>query len=141
MENPTEPAGALARLDGFAVAISTLCLLHCLALPVALTLLPALGTTWLADERLHLWLLLFVLPSSSVALGLGCRRHRSIAVAGRGAAGLTLLAATALLVGPAWGEAAERILTAVAACLVASAHVGNYRLCRRAACTHDADHD
>lgn len=124
------------RLDGFAITASALCLVHCLALPVALTVIPALGASWVADERLHLWLLALVLPSSALALGLGCRRHRSLAVAGTGLAGLALLAAAALAAGPLWGAAAERGLTVIAATLVAAAHIGNFRLCRRDRCRH-----
>lgn len=125
------------QLDKFAVTASALCLVHCLLVPAALTVIPALGATWVADERLHLWLLALVLPSSGLALSLGCRQHRSHAVAGTGLAGLVLLTAAALAAGPLWGGAAERALTVVAATLLAAAHVGNFRLCRQVRCRHE----
>ena len=62
-------------LDGAAVALSALCLIHCLALPIVVAGLPFLAQ--FAEGHLHLQMLVVVLPLSVVALGLGYRRHRS----------------------------------------------------------------
>jgi hypothetical protein len=122
-----------ARLDGVAVTLSSLCVLHCLALPVLLALLPALGATVLAGEDFHRWLLLAVVPTSALALTLGCCRHRAWQVAVLGAAGLLPMFAAAFGADRlALDELGERVLTVSGALLVASAHLLNYRRCRGA---------
>ena len=66
----------IAVLDRFSIGFSTLCLLHCLAVPVLVSVLPVFATFAFADERFHLALVVLVVPTSIVALGLGCRLHR-----------------------------------------------------------------
>ena len=61
---------------------------HCLALPVAIVMMPALSADVFADEYFHLLLLYLVLPTSVIALGLGCRRHRLFKMMVWGGAGL-----------------------------------------------------
>jgi MerC mercury resistance protein len=75
-------------------------------------------------------------PSSVVALTLGCRRHRDVWVLGLGTAGLGLL-----VVGVALGhvEYWERPMTLGATALIVMAHARNYRLCRRDGCDHEPD--
>jgi hypothetical protein len=116
----TQPA-----LDGLALTLSGLCLLHCLAVPVAL------GLSLLADERLHLWMLLVVLPTSLLAVSLGCRRHGQWRLAAWATAGLVLMTAAAgggaLQALP---ELGERLLTSAGSLLLAACHIRNYRACR-----------
>ena len=54
-------------LDGVAVGLSALCLIHCLALPVIVAGLPFLAQ--FADGHLHAQMLLIVLPLSIIASG------------------------------------------------------------------------
>ena len=62
----------LGRLDSLGVLLSGICIVHCLALPLLLALLPFLGGSLLGGHSFHEYLLLAVLPVSLVALGLGC---------------------------------------------------------------------
>ncbi|RJG51378.1 MerC domain-containing protein [Motilimonas pumila] len=118
------------RLDKFAISLSGLCLAHCLLLPIALTFIPALTSLGLADERFHQLLLLFVIPTSLVALTLGCKKHQSKVPFAWGLAGLSLLIAGAVL-GHDLGEIAEKGLTFAGACIMAFSHFKNYRLCQK----------
>lgn len=117
------------RLDGAAIAVSTVCLVHCLALPVLLALLPA-WSQWLnLPETVHLWLLLIALPLSSLVLW----RARNQSPRGRqslwlGLAGLTGMTAGVLVE----GQALETIITSIGAAVLACAHILNWR--RRARC-------
>ena len=121
-------------LDHAAIGISLLCVIHCLTLPIALTLIPSIGGLPLADERFHLWLVMLVVPTSFIALFLGCRRHRRWHVVGWGVAGVTALVLTAVFGHSMLGEVGERVFTVIGAVLVAIGHVLNYRLCRQVDC-------
>lgn len=118
--------------DGLALTLSGLCLLHCLAGPLLLAMLPAMGLGLLAQEDFHLWMLFAALPSSLLALALGCRAHRNWRLAAWAAAGLGLMTlaagggALAVI-----GEPAERLLTSAGGVLLAVTHVRNYHHCRR----------
>lgn len=124
----------IAAMDRSAIGLSVVCLVHCLALPVALTMSPALAAYWFADESFHTMLVYVVLPTSIVAIGLGCKRHRTFAVIAWGANGLLALTLAVVLGSALLSEAGEKLLTMVGAVLVVVAHVQNYRLCRRCDC-------
>ena len=124
------------RLDKAAIGISTLCLVHCLLLPVALVLLPSASIlATLSDEIFHLGMIVVVLPTSIIALTLGCRRHRAISVVALGTVGLTILVLAALFGHDLLGEAGEKIVTIVGACFVAAGHLQNFRLCQKLECS------
>ena len=83
-------------LDGAAIGLSALCAIHCLALPIALTMLPVIATMPLGDESFHKALLFLVIPLSAVGLTLGCKRHRQWLVMFWGVSGLLIMACAAL---------------------------------------------
>lgn len=116
-------------LDGLAVSVSTACLIHCLALPALLALLPA-WSRWLdLPEAVHLWLLLAALPLSSLVLWRAARQSaRAWPSFWLGVAGLSGMTAGLLVEGPSL----ETIVTSIGAALLASAHLINWR--RRAHC-------
>jgi len=90
----------------------------------------------LADEGFHLVMLWLILPSSAIALTLGCRRHKDAAVLVAGACGLSILVFTAAFGHDLAGELGEKLLTFVGAAVLSAGHLRNYRLCRREACDH-----
>ena len=119
----------LADLTG--LALSFACLLHCLALPLALLLAPALSR-WIAlPEGVHAVILLLALPAAAIAMRDGWRRHRRLTPAMLAIAGLGLLA-LGLSAHEGWiatgdPEAADRLLTSAGALMLAAAHVMNWR--------------
>lgn len=116
-------------LDQTAVALSGLCLLHCLALPFFIGLLPFAGQ--FGDDHFHLQMLAIVIPVSVVAFGLGLRRHHRVGVLLGGATGLLLLTAGATIVHSRWGTTADQLFTVAAATLLAISHFYNSRLSKR----------
>lgn len=120
-----------AFFDASAIGLSALCLAHCLLLPVAAALLPALAAAGEA-EWVHLLFVAFAVPLAAAALW---RAHRLrplpgplLALAGAGIAGLL---AGAL----GWpSEALETPLTVAGGVLLASAHVWNWRRRPHPAC-------
>ena len=124
---------ALSSLDRVAIGLSSFCALHCLVTPVAVIFFPALSACVGSDRMFHLLLLTFVVPSSIVAVTLGCRRHRDAWVLGFGVIGLSLLLTTAAI---GHVELWERPMTFGATALIVAAHARNYHLCRSDRCTH-----
>ena len=110
-------------LDGAAVALSALCLVHCLALPLVVAGLPFLAQY--AESHLHYQVLVIVIPLSVFALGLGYRRHRDRRIMIAGAVGMLLLVIGATVAHTQLGLAADRIFTVAGSLLLATAHFFN----------------
>jgi len=115
-------------LDKAAVALSGLCLLHCLLMPVIITVLPFFDQ--FGDRHLHAEVLIIVLPISLIALTLGFRRHADKRIVGWGIVGLTLLIVGATLAHNNYGVVADRMLTITGSIILAVAHYRNSRLSR-----------
>jgi len=126
-----------AKLDKAAIGLSLVCVIHCLLTPLAVVMIPALGATFLEDERFHYAVLFLVLPTSLLALGLGCRKHRRSGVLVIGLLGLAVLCSIPLLGEDATAELWEKICTVTGAAIIAYAHVRNFMLCQRHTC-HEA---
>ena len=116
--------GAAAAMDGAGVTLSSACIIHCLALPLALAILPSWSEALSLPEEFHLIMVMIAVPLSSYVLlrarhGQGRRQVRL----GLGIAGLALMVA-ALTVE---GEVLETGMTTFGAALVATAHILNWR--------------
>jgi hypothetical protein len=110
-------------LDGAAVALSGLCLLHCLALPLVVAGVPFLAQY--AETHLHYQVLVAVIPLSVIALALGYRRHRDWRIVMAGAVGMTLLVIGATVAHTQLGITADRIFTVIGSLVLATAHYFN----------------
>ena len=128
-------------LDGVAVFLSATCLLHCLALPILITLYPIAHSSILDEQTFHLVMLLLILPASLIALTIGCRAHKDMATMILGGIGLTVLTVTALFGHGLVGIDGERLMTSIGGLVLAAAHIQNYRICRADHCDHDGNHD
>lgn len=117
--------------DKFAISLSLLCAMHCLALPVMLVLLPSLTALQLDNEAFHHRMLVAVLPTSIYALVMGCKKHKRYQLLFLGFTGLTLLVLAVLLGEDITGEYGEKTLTVLGATLIASGHYLNFRLCQQ----------
>jgi len=118
-------------LDAVAMGISALCVVHCLAIPVLVVLFPIIGGTLLANHAFHALLLLLVLPTSTVALYLGYRRHRAPRALRLGVLGMAILIVAAVLGPEVLSPVGERVTTSVGGGVLALAHFINLRQCRR----------
>ncbi len=118
-----------AFLDKIAVALSGLCLLHCLLLPFVVAVLPFLGQ--FGTDHFHAELLLFVIPLSVIALGVGYRRHHHAEVLVFGALGLTILTIGGTFVHDTYGEMADRAMTVTGSIILAFTHYRNFRLAKK----------
>jgi hypothetical protein len=115
------PDGNAASLwgDRLAIGAAVLCIVHCLALPVALALLPALASVLEIPETFHLGMLLFAVPVSAVTLLRTVQHRYRTSLLLTGGAGLALMSAALPL------PSAETALTVAGSMLVALTHVLN----------------
>jgi hypothetical protein len=115
------------------VALSGLCLLHCLALSLAAVAAPVVVGLGFDGGWTHVAMLALVIPLSAVALPRGYREHRRNAVLWLGGAGLTLLVLGATLGHHVYGPAVDTVLTMAGAVVLGLAHVMNAVWCGRVA--------
>ena len=149
--------GSHGWLDSLAISMSVVCAVHCLLTPVLLALLPIISTTFWVHENFHLWMVFLVVPTTSAAVFMGCRKHKDRAVAGLSITGLSFILFVAVYqysfhvanptvdcgVCPScaqlgFGSAfnVTTILNSLGGLFLASGHFRNYKLCRRADCNH-----
>ncbi|WOO41229.1 MerC domain-containing protein [Rubellicoccus peritrichatus] len=145
-------------LDSLAISISMICAVHCLLTPILVVALPILATTFWVHEDFHMWMILLVVPTTSVAVFMGCRKHKDKAVFILSIIGLSLLVSIAIYEtvfhsGLALQEqahcancaeisdgsplTASIFVNVLGGILLASAHARNYLLCRQSDCSHD----
>lgn len=122
MDKHLPTAAPNGLLDGVAVSASLVCLVHCLALPVLVASLPALGLLATHEALVHWTLLALAVPVGLFALGRG--RHAAGPVPLLvGLSGFGLMAAG---VGLFHDSPLETSLTVVGVMLVAIAHTANW---------------
>ena len=74
-------------LDKLAISMSVICAVHCLVTPLIVTLLPIISTTFWVHENFHLWMVFLVVPTTTAAVFMGCRKHKDKPVAALSALG------------------------------------------------------
>src|SRR6267142_6253646 len=140
--NPNPPVSnhksLLNRADKIGSALSSLCAVHCLCMPVLIGLLPVLGLTFLASHTFERTACVTMILFATACVWSGCRVHRRWGL-------LALLGAGAVLVGyiqfagaPEENEAQtnwrEAAVMAIGGSLIAASHLLNLKLCTRCGC-------
>lgn len=115
--------GRFRHMDALAISASTLCLIHCLVLPVLIAFLPAIAEWADLGEVFHIVMLALAVPLSGLTLFGGWRRHRVVLSMIAGAGGLILLMLGLAFEGRGIGTA----LTVAGGLVLAVAHVANLR--------------
>ncbi|PKP99798.1 MAG: MerC mercury resistance protein [Alphaproteobacteria bacterium HGW-Alphaproteobacteria-13] len=132
VETPSRRADARRAnvVEGVALSTSLLCLVHCLALPVLLLLLPGVIGLFARSEAFHYVALALVVPAALAAFRLGYRRHRARRPALLGLAGVACLVIALL---PGTTEGSELWFTVAGSLLLVAGHTMNWRLRTHAA--------
>jgi cytochrome c biogenesis factor len=117
--------------DRVAIALSTICIVHCLAMPFVIAVLPVAAFAVGGDGHFHSLMLWFVVPTSMLGFGFGFRVHRRADVALLGAAAIVTLAVAALWGHSAWDPSIEVLVNVMASVVLAAAHWRNFREVRR----------
>jgi hypothetical protein len=132
-------------LDKIAIFLSATCAVHCLLTPVLIIALPIVSTTFFANANFHLWMLYLVLPTTGLAIFLGCKKHKDKVVISLSALGLLILTGSTIYQLIIQGDSGKCVICAtgghslnnplvwiniLAGILLISAHVRNFGLCR-----------
>ena len=120
--------------DRVAITVSSLCAVHCLLTPAFLILTSGFISLSVNNELIHSYILMVAIPVSVVALTLGQRNHRTVAIFMIGLLGLVVLSTAWFLGEPRIGEYGEKALTVLGSILVVYAHYRNYCICRQINC-------
>ena len=124
------PMSFSRHFDRIAIVLSAVCIVHCLAIPLIVAILPiaALGLGGGHFHGLMLWL---VVPVSAVGFALGYRVHRRMDVVVVGIAAVALLMVAGIYGHDQWPAAVEAAVSVVASLILAGSHWVNFREVRR----------
>ena len=117
------------KFDRIAIALSAICIVHCLGVTLIVSLLPLAVVAFGGHfHGLMLWLLV---PTSAIGFFFGYREHKRalIVLSGLGAVGLI---SYATLVGHGqWEEWVEAVVTSLSGFMLVGAHWLNFQEVRR----------
>jgi len=119
------------HFDHIAIVLSTVCIVHCLALPLVVAVLPIAAVSFGEGQHFHGLMLWLVVPTSFFGFLLGYRLHGRSGLVVLGVAGIAVLASAAIWGHTTWTEAAEVTVSVAGSLLLASAHWLNFREVRR----------
>ena len=112
-------------LDKIGIAVTSLCAVHCILLPVLIPVLPLVGLGFVAGEAFEHTILALTMILGVVALYSGYQRYHR-----------TLYPFISLFTGGivylnryTFGDDLEPIMTVISAMFIVGAHIANMRLC------------
>jgi len=117
------------NFDNIAIGFSVTCAVHCLLLPIIILFFPAISASIFGSEDFHSLLLYFIIPSSVIALTLGCNMHGKFYVYFYGIIGITILICASIFGHDYLGETGEIILTLIGTGIITFGHFKNQKLC------------
>jgi len=120
-------------LDNLGIAASTLCLIHCMAMPFLIAFLPFMGLQFLEGELAHRIIAGFVFLFAIFAIGPGYLQHRKKIVLYSTVFGLSLVAIALFIAGPMFGEQYEMPFITTGNLILVITHLKNRKLCQ---CAH-----
>ena len=77
--------------DKLSICLSLCCILHCIALPVIILMIPSFASLWVNNEKVHVVLVLFAVPISLFAMAKSLRVHHNYKCISLAVIGLSLL--------------------------------------------------
>lgn len=114
-----------SRMDVAGMALSFICLLHCLLLPVMVVYGVLASDGDGSRDWTHVIMLAIILPVSGIALAGGWIRHRRADVLRLGLLSIVLLTFSALVAHDYLGHTFDAVLTTIGGALLALAHWRN----------------
>ena len=151
MSYPSDSCSNFLWLDRLGVGMALICAVHCLLTPVLIVLLPIIASSFWVDSEFHLWMLIAVVPLTTISFFMGCKKHHDITLVVIAVLGI------ALLFSGVWFGCStckgghhfpsisdfsnfphgfESVFTTLGGTLLVIAHFRNYRLCRKSECDH-----
>ena len=132
--------------DKLGVMVSSLCLIHCLLLPILIILLPATSTLFIADEgTAHMVLLSLVLVAGCASFIPGYTIHSHWGPMSLAAIGIAVLTYSAVWAHSHLGHGGDTWLSVIGSLVLISAHIYNHYRCKACAshsnCAHTSAPD
>jgi len=115
--------------DRLAICFSSLCIFHCLLLPVLLVAYPIGIVVTFSDEIFHQIMVSVALPLSLASLYVGYGHHKRNQLIVLGGIGIVMLVLPLITPHELISESGETWLTVAGAVILCVAHVVNFRLC------------
>ena len=115
--------------DRAAICFSSLCICHCLLLPVLLVAYPIGIVITFSDEIFHQIMVSVALPLSLASLYVGYGHHKRNQLVVLGGIGIVMLVLPLIAPHELISESGETWLTVAGAVILCMAHVVNFRLC------------
>lgn len=125
----------LSIWDRTGIWLSGICMVHCLALPVMLLLVPLWPSLGPAHGWLHPAFAVMLIGTTLPAAFSAWRRHRSPGLAALLLAGLAVVM-VAMLIGRTGGVVLEDGITLLGSAMLIAGHWKNGRVCATGTCTH-----
>ncbi len=115
--------------DRAAICFSSLCVFHCLLLPVLLVAYPIGIVITFSDEIFHQIMVSVALPLSLASLYVGYGHHKHNQLVVLGGIGIVMLVLPLITPHELISESGETWLTVAGAVILCMTHVVNFRLC------------
>ena len=128
-----ESSASITSFDMLGIAASSICLIHCLAMPFLIGLLPLIGWQFLAGKLAHQILATFVFAFALFAIVPGYLKHQRKPVLIAMLAGLSLVAIATFICGTILPENLELPMISIGNIILVITHWHNHHL---ASCEH-----
>ena len=95
--------------DKLSICLSLCCILHCIALPAIILMIPSFASLWINNEKVHVILVLFAVPISLFAMAKSLRVHHNYKCISLAVIGLSLLVAAIFMHDISFGSESSHI--------------------------------
>ena len=117
--------------DRIAISLSAICIVHCLAVPLVVAVLPLAALGLGGESHFHAVMLWLVVPISVIGLVMGYREHNRAAIVIAGIVGMAVVSVAAILGHGQWPISIEVLVSLVGSVLLAGAHWANFVVVRK----------
>jgi len=138
LPRPTSSQSQLTRLmsasrylDRIAISLSAICIVHCLAVPLIVAVLPIAALGLGGESHFHALMLWLVVPISVFGLIMGYRIHERATVVALGILGMIVVSVAAVRGHAQWSVPTEIVVSVLGSVLLAAAHWRNFVLVRK----------
>lgn len=117
--------------DRIAISLSAICIVHCLAVPLVVAVLPLAALGLGNESHFHAVMLWLVVPISVIGLVMGYREHNRAAIVAAGIVGMAVVSLAAILGHGQWPISIEVLVSLIGSLLLAGAHWANFAVVRK----------
>jgi uncharacterized membrane protein (UPF0136 family) len=117
--------------DRIAISLSAICIVHCLAVPLVVAVLPLAAIGLGGESHFHAVMLWLVVPISVIGLVMGYREHHRAAIVVAGIVGVVVVSVAATLGHNQWPISTEVLISLIGSMMLVGAHWANFVIVRK----------